>query len=190
VLFPLRFLGYGVRRTAVPAGWTAGDRWPVEEICSVSDCIATRPDGWVERWDYNGACCYESADAALETRKGDAAFRLLAYAFVAMKLNDGGELVTVDVDTLLPAGPRDLPSTGVPDGLVSIGYDVVSKQGGASMMDFECSPLSCCMLAAEVPVNRNCLIDDLDEALRLAQKWDREEPEPGPYYLVQVLEPT
>jgi hypothetical protein len=54
-------------------------------------------------------------------------------------------------------------------------------------MDFGCSPLSCCALAGEVGVNRHCLINDLDGALRLAQRWDQEEPEPGPYYVVQVL---
>lgn len=182
---PLRFLGYGVRRTDVPPGWAASTPAAVDEICSVSDCVNSRPDGWVERWDYNSACCYETEEATTRTAEGRSSFRLLAYALVMVRLNDKNQEVAVDLNAVLPPGLPTLPAGPVPDGFVVLGYDVVSKQA-AGMMDFECSPLSCCGLAAEVPVNRYCLVDDPATALRLAQRWDHEEPEPGPYYVVQV----
>jgi hypothetical protein len=78
----------------------------------------------------------------------------------------------------LPTGPE-------PRGFVPLGYDVMSIQG--NYMDFGCSPLSCNGLAREIRVNGHCLIDDLHEAVRLAQRFDVEQPEPGPYYVVQVL---
>jgi hypothetical protein len=68
---------------------------------------------------------------------------------------------------------------------VPLGYDVVCIQ--ANYMDFNCSPLSSNGLAREIAVNRHCLIEDLDVAIRLAQRFDVEQPEPGPYYVIQVL---
>jgi len=183
---PLQFLGYGVRCTDVPRGWATNTPVAVDEICSVSDCVNSRPEGWVERWDYNSACCYETEEAATRTAEGRPGFRLLAYALVMVRLNEKDDEIAVDLDAILPPGLPALPAEPVPDGLAVLGYDVVSKQG-ANYMDFECSPLSCCGLAGEVPVNRYCLLDDFGTALRVAQRWDREEPEPGPYYVVQVL---
>jgi hypothetical protein len=183
----LRFLGYSVRRTEVPTDWEAFLHAGVEELCSVADCVVKRPDGWVQRWDFNRACCYETEEAALATATGASGFRLLVYALIALKLNGSGEEEAVDADVILPEGLPGLPTGSVPEGFKVLGYDVVSKQGGGDVMDFGCSPLSCCALAGEVGVNRHCLINDLDGALRLAQRWDQEEPEPGPYYVVQVL---
>ena len=51
---------------------------------------------------------------------------------------------------------------------------------------FECSPLSCNGLATEVPVNRACLLDSLEEAVALARRCAREQPEPGSYFVVEV----
>jgi hypothetical protein len=66
----------------------------------------------------------------------------------------------------------------------SLGFDVVSKSASDS---FECSPLSCNSVALEVAVNRHCLVDGLDAAEELARRFSVEEPEPGPYYVVEVL---
>jgi hypothetical protein len=112
--------------------------------------------------------------------------RFLAYALVMVRLNEKNQQVAVDLNAVLPPGLPALPAGPVPDGFAVLGYDVVSKQA-AGTMDFECSPLSCCGLAAEVPANRYCLVDDPHTALRLAERWDREEPEPGPYHVVQIL---
>ena len=42
-------------------------------------------------------------------------------------------------------------------------------------------------MADEVAVNRFCLLATLDEAISFAQRCAREEPEPGPFYVVEVL---
>lgn len=51
---------------------------------------------------------------------------------------------------------------------------------------FECSPLSCNNMAKEFAVNRHCLVDDLDQAGSVAERFAVEEPEPGPYYVIEV----
>jgi hypothetical protein len=42
-------------------------------------------------------------------------------------------------------------------------------------------------MAEEVPVNRFCLLGTLDEAIAFAERCAREEPEPGPFYVLEVL---
>lgn len=68
---------------------------------------------------------------------------------------------------------------------VSLGFDVVNKTPFSAF--FECSPLSCNGIAGEVPVNRYCLLATLEEAIASAQRCAREEPEPGPFYVLEVL---
>jgi hypothetical protein len=160
----------------------------VDEICSVADCVAKRPDGWEKRWDFNRACCYDTVATALATAQGQDGFQLLAYALVEEKLDETGNHVAVVADDIFVRDLPELPIAPVPSGFNAIGYDAVCSE--PRYMDFCCSPLSCNSLAAEIAVNCYCLIDDLDEALRVAQRFDREQPEPGPYYVVQVLRPV
>ena len=82
--------------------------------------------------------------------------------------------------------PLQLPTLSVspmPVTFELLGFDVVSKR----LSDFfECSPLSCCNLANEFSVNRYCLLETPDVAAAAAERFAREEPEPGPYYIFQV----
>ena len=66
------------------------------------------------------------------------------------------------------------------------GYDIVCFTSGVAP---ECSPLSCNSGAKEFPVNRYCLIDTLEEALRIAEAIDKDGGyEPGPYGIMSVWE--
>ncbi len=42
-------------------------------------------------------------------------------------------------------------------------------------------------MANEVDVNRYCLVENLVEAIALAECFSSDEPEPGPYYVLDVL---
>ncbi|MDX1927336.1 MAG: hypothetical protein SFV81_12515 [Pirellulaceae bacterium] len=82
-----------------------------------------------------------------------------------------------------------------------LGYDVVqltpiqlldvegvSRAGNSlAQPSYGCSPLSCNGLACHHPVNRYCLLDSHDAAFEAAQVFGREEPEPGPFVIVEVL---
>jgi hypothetical protein len=57
------------------------------------------------------------------------------------------------------------------------------------ILGFECSPLSCNSIAAEYPVNAHCLLDDLAMAVAAAEHFSIEQPEPGMYYIAEVLAP-
>jgi hypothetical protein len=178
------FLGYRAKRPWRPdPAWDPENKTGVVEVCSASDCLAKPPPGWEQRWDFNRAGCYTTAAEALATVPVDerAQYVTFAYWFVAA--------------TGRPADPFDssfppLPAGSGPSDFEVLGYDVVEVSVVSSvpprLPGFGHSPLSCNLLAREVPVNRYCLVDDRDDALRLAELFNVEQPEPGTYFAVLV----
>ncbi len=57
-----------------------------------------------------------------------------------------------------------------------------------TVLGFECSPLSCNEMAAEISANEFCLFRGLNAAIAGAQRFAAEQPEPGDYYVIEVLE--
>jgi hypothetical protein len=57
-----------------------------------------------------------------------------------------------------------------------------------SVLGFECSPLSCNSMASEMTANESCLFHSLEAAIAGAMRFSIEQPEPGDYYVVEVLE--
>ena len=168
------------------AAWFPPARSGVEVVCSVSDCLTERPAGWVDRWDFNRAHCYDSEAAALATIPPgeEERYACFAYWLVPCVLGDDGKPERVDPDDVFAAGLRSLPAQpGTDRGYERLGYDVVSV---GSSEGFECSPLSCNGMAGEITVNRYCLLDDVEHALRVARRFDEEQPEPGDYFVVEV----
>ena len=86
-------------------------------------------------------------------------------------------------------------------GFERLGYDVVqfrptqlldldglSRAKDATLTpSYGCSPLSCNGLAYLYPVNRYCLLDNIEAAYEAGIAFGRDEPEPGPYVVVEVL---
>lgn len=86
--------------------------------------------------------------------------------------------------------PKDLPALPQEPDLLPydrIGYDVVERNVAMGILGFGCSPLSCNGMAESIPVNEFCLLDDLESALATARRFDTEQPEPGPYVVIEVL---
>jgi hypothetical protein len=50
----------------------------------------------------------------------------------------------------------------------------------------EHSPLSCNHLCREVDVNQYCLLNDLEEAIKLTETLNDKRAEPGPYRIIAV----
>ena len=63
------------------------------------------------------------------------------------------------------------------------GFDVT---GCSAHTAPECSPLSCNALAAELPVNRDCLLETFDEAHDALERGAFDNTEPGPFRIVVV----
>ena len=153
----------------------------VREICSVSECLSPGADDWIATWRHNGLGWFNRvADAVSvvpEDQRGE--YRLFAYR-IHLEVFRGRRRAALAV-------PDDVRPEPLPAGFRSIGFDSASRSS-ASGLSLECSPLSCNYMANEMPVNEHCLFPTLDDAIAGAVRFAIEQPEPGDYYVVEVLE--
>ncbi len=170
----LHLVGYFPKHTAVPADWCGPPH--VAEICSVSDCVSAAPSGWIDHWLHNDWGFFNTpTDAELVIPPGSRGFTIFAYRLLPVRFVRGrSESLAIGELAVEPLSAA----------FVSLGFDAVNKVYSAF---FECSPLSCNGLAGEVAVNPFCLVENLEQAVALADRFSREEPEPGPYYVLEVL---
>ncbi len=181
----LKPVGYFPKRSGLPQGWGEWTCWAghvptVSEVCSVSECLNRGPENWIDRWLHNELGFFNTrADALAVVPPRARDFSLFAYRLLCTLARDGQ-----------PEGfpVPDLPIEPLPDSFRSLGFDVVSKHPGDGHVLFECSPLSCNGMAAEIPVNAHCLFSSFEEAVVGAERFAAEQPEPGDYYVVEVLE--
>jgi len=174
--FPL--IGYVMKRTSLPEGWPMPPH--VKEIASVSECINSRPEGWIDFWLHNELGYFNSpADAPSVFPEPDPFAHLLAFRLLPV------EFIR---DHTKPFPLPELSVTPLPENFCSLGFDVISRYQYVTF--FECSPLSCNRLWEEVPVNQYCLLDSFEAAQNLARRCALEQPEPGSYFLIEVLRET
>ncbi len=149
---------------------------PVEEICSVSGCVAQGPRTPMEEVPFNQFGGYESPATAWQAVVPDLRleFDLFAFRIAPILFRDGEE------------EPLELPSLDiepVPTTFVCLGFDAVELTHGQCL---GCSPLSCNGQTGEGKVNRYCLVNTPQEGLDLARRFSITRPEPGPYCAVEV----
>lgn len=183
-------VGYIAKRRAMRNGWKspysnypeAGFPCgpPVEEICSVSNCIAREQ---VSSREHPLGMYTDPAQAwALVPEDERANFAMVAYRLGLVQFDDGEE-EEIEIWWELDFAP-------LPDSFVRLGWDAVV---GGNAHAFGCSPLSCnsgadCVRCPEL--NRYCLVDNLPAAIALARSFSITKPEPGPYCVVEVWRDT
>ena len=170
--------GYFPKRVIASPG---GPPSRASEICSVSNCVSTGPDGWIDRWLHNWLGWFNSVtDAwAVVPDSERATFRLFAY-----RLHEEFYRKGVRHPVVIPG---DVSPEPLAPAFISIGFDSYSKTL-EDVLGPECSPLSCNGLSTEYRVNRYCLFHSLDDAKEAALRFSIDEPEPGDYYVAEVLE--
>jgi hypothetical protein len=151
----------------------------VDDICSVSGCISSRPEDWVGHWMHNELGFFNTVEQARRVVPEDGPpTTIFAYRMLLTRFRGGSW------------EPWALPADVAPEPLApafrSLGFDAVSRLMD-DIISFECSPLSCNLLAQEWPVNRHCLLADLDTAVEAAERFSIDQPEPGVYYVAEVL---
>lgn len=178
-------VGYIAKRRATRAGWVSP--WsdypsanfpcsdPVEEICSVSNCISRSVQN-----DQEPLGLYADPGLAWAAVPADARteFSLYAYRLWPVQFEDGGE-EAIDLWWEPVIGPMS-------DTFVLLGWDAVVGGNGHG---FGCSPLSCNSGADVVrclELNRYCLVADERAGMALARRFSVSKPEPGPYCVVEV----
>jgi hypothetical protein len=183
-------IGYMVKQRLTRAGWISP--WadhpdcgfpcgpPVEEICSVSHCMARNYGDPADSGAENPFCLFDDPEVAWgmvpSEDRGRAA--LFAYRLWPIQFEEGNQ---EEIDLWWEPALRPLPDT-----FACLGWDAVV---GGNQHCFGCSPLSCNSgsdLVRCPELNRYCLVDDRQTALELAQRFSISQPEPGPYCAVQV----
>ena len=171
--------GYFAKKVAARPEWLQAPA--VREICSASACISHAPDHWIDRWVHNEFGWFNRAADALAAvpRDQSGAYRLFAYRIYPALFRDGHRQAL--------AVPPDVHPDPIPSTFLSLGFDSISKSM-ASVLGFECSPLSCNGMAVEILTNEHCLFRSLEDAVSGATRFSIEQPEPGDYDIVEVLE--
>ncbi len=175
-------IGYNAKIIELPKEWLGNSK--VKEILSVSECISESPIDHTSLWICNTWLLYNSpkalSQALAETENFVPILRRFFYeAYEQTIFEDCWEPIK-DL--------KDPPENVVrPDEKYALrGYDIVCFTSGVAP---ECSPLSCNSGAKEFPVNHFCLIDTLDDAIKIAEAIDRDGGyEPGPYGIMSVWE--
>jgi len=171
--------GYFLKRIEPKPDWLQVDG--VVEICSVSHCVSPAPEGWVTHWHHNGLGWFNRVSDVKRVvpTDSDVLYRLFAYRLYPEMFRDLRRVrITV---------PDDVHPDPIPSQFETLGFDAVSKSL-ESILGFECSPLSCNAMALECEVNTYCLCPSLEKAIAAATRFAVEQPEPGDYYVVEVLE--
>lgn len=192
------FLGYCYKQCPTRPAWLADPR--VVDIASVSVCIAKRPEGWVERWDHNGAGLYnraeEAAAAVTDADKASGLFHLFAYEFFPLRFDPAGKAALVGIEMVFGGSHGNVPDAMRTGDLEFLGYDPVQRWGelkpgeadqGNFAGGFGCSPLTCNNCSREHPTNTHGLLSEWNDAVHAARAFAKEDgAEPGCYYIFGV----
>lgn len=190
-------VGYFPRIPVEPPPGLAG----VTEVASVGHYGADGPPNWIHQWRHNEIGFFDSEALARKviaaaiqidiepdahhdppwrvklSREQGRPYRFFAYKLFPFQFVDGRQ-----EDFVVPA----LRCEPLPSDYERLGYDAVNRTGYAH---FECSPLFCNGRAVDNPVNRFCLIEELERALALAKDFSSRNGngcEPGTYFVLEV----
>jgi hypothetical protein len=187
-------IGYRVKKVMARPNWLKDAR--VVDICSVSDCMSSPPEGWIDRWDVNDASCYWTVEGAVATipTSEAAAYTTFAYFMYPLEFDEGDQLTERKLTDLFGSADQNNLPQQLNAGYHVLGYDVVqgnpaqpAQDGYAPVMfSFGCSPLSCNNRSIDFEVNKHCLLNDWDEAARAAREFSNGGAEPPPYYIVRI----
>ena len=177
-------IGYFAKLTMKRPDWLKAPQ--VDEICSASTCMSRADWDWINVWKHNEIWLYDSPELALSVVPAETlpACDLYAYRLYPVRFIKG-----IRKDYSFP----DLKTAPLSSHYERLGYDLFSRtfeSVSECAPFFECSPLSCNNLAAEVSTNRYCLLDTAEEAFALAPTMEaygqKPRGEPGPYHIVEV----
>jgi hypothetical protein len=154
---------------------------PISHVLSVSHHVSLAPHGWIDCWRHNelGSSTGVADAKDLMSREAPGRDRLFGDRILPQVFVRGDGRAWV-------APPDVRPERGLAQ-FISHGFDVVSRWS-ANTLGFDCSPLSCNGLAAELETAAGCLFATVEAAIGGARQFAREQPEPGDYYVLEVLE--
>jgi hypothetical protein len=173
-------VGYMYKRVASKPDWLRADG--VTDIYSLSRCVSEDFADYINFWKHNGYWLFDSPRIIEEIARDEGIDLSEATLFYYEAYDDEyGE----DTKTWAAFSPEPAFVTNVqaPRAKRLEGFDVVTFFAHTTP---ECSPLSCNLLATDLPVNEHCLFHTLAEAREALESGAFNDSEPGPYRIFAV----
>lgn len=189
------WLGYACRRRMLVGDWLSKSTARI--VCNITGCAFDDAPGRFERWRFNPSGFFDSPELAAgewgESRDTEGEpWTTYAYGLYPWLFSTAG----VGASTIEAIAGEPLPAVLDPQslGYVFLGFDVLAiselarrlEDGCHMAVSWSCSPLFCNAMAVEIPTNVYTLLDEWPSAVAAAERFGREEPEPGPYVIVGV----
>jgi len=81
---------------------------------------------------------------------------------------------------------ESLEGTPPGDDFKRVGYDAIEVEWYADVHAVGCAPLLCNGCHEDHPVNEECLLDTLEQALEAGKDFGATQPEPGDYIIIEI----
>lgn len=171
-------LGYMAKAVAEKADWLEASQ--VQDIYSVSGCIAANFCNYIPFWKHNGYWFFDSPEIIRSVAE-QASVDLTSMHIFFYEAYDR----QFDGETWEPYVPEASFATNVevPRTKRLEGFDIVTFSVGTCA---ECSPLSCNYFAKAIATNAHCLLVSFEVAYSLLESGAFENSEPGPYRIFAV----
>jgi hypothetical protein len=179
-----------MKNTMMPVGYMAKrilnrperfENTDILDIYSVSGCMSKNFADYIQFWKHNGYWFFDSPRIIQQIAKEDPVdlneTKLFYYEVFPLEFHDNNEWKPFEPEASFTTDIE------VPDPKNFEGYDIVTFSQRNSA---ECSPLSCNLLANDIPVNKHCLLPDFDNAYQLLRDGKLQHSEPGPYRIFAV----
>jgi hypothetical protein len=172
--------GYMLKKVARRPEWIAADS--VVDIYSLSGCISEQFADYIRFWKHNSYWLFDSPGVLKDLTESEkisvSGMTLFYYELYPQEYNDESKQWSMFFPN------NSFPTAVEPPAEKSLaGFDVTTYSLGGSP---ECSPLSCCALAKELPVNQHCLFRTFEEAKSAVASGKFANSEPGPFRLIAV----
>lgn len=173
-------IGYMYKRVALRPDWL--EAGAVRDIYSLSGCISEYFADYINFWRHNGYWLFDSPEI-MEKLAKEHSFSLDGLSLFYYEAYEHEYEETQKA--WIPFAPEESFTTNVrlPKSKTLEGFDVTCFSVRTSP---ECSPLSCSLLASELPVNEHCLFETFDVAREAIERGAFEDSEPGPYRIIAV----
>jgi hypothetical protein len=170
--------GYMAKRIVQKPDWINAAQ--VMDIYSVSGCVSKDFADYINYWKHNGFWFFDSPEVILQIARENS----LNLEGTSLFYYEAHEL-EFDGDNWRAYEPESSFQTNVaaPPSKQLEGFDVVTFWCKTNP---ECSPLSCNMMAAELPTNSHCLFDSFEGAEMHVTNRSFNNSEPGPYRIFSV----
>jgi hypothetical protein len=173
-------VGYMFKKVISRPDWLKAAN--VDDIFSLSGCLSENFTDYIGYWRHNGYWLFDSPAVMEKIARENSldldGMTLFYYEMFEEEFDENSaRWSTIKPELSFPTNVEG------PKGARLEGYDVTTFTAGTNP---ECSPLSCNGLAAGVSINRHCLFESFEQAIKSLEAGKFVHSEPSPFRIVAV----